>query len=237
MTATEGPSIQGNTHLSESIQDYLKAIYELSQAGSPTSTNQIAERLHVAPASVTGMLKRLARLNPPLVDYHKHHGVQLTSEGLQISLQIIRKHRLIELFLVKMLGYSWDEVHDEAERLEHAVSFQFSERLARLLGEPDFDPHGDPIPSRDLQLPAVQSIPLSEVSPGERVVVRRVHTSDAALLRYLGEMGIQPGVVVLVQAQIPFDRTMHITVFGQDQNRERVLGMDISLLIQVEIIK
>ncbi len=228
--------MHGNTHLSESIQDYLKAIYELAPEDSPTSTNQIAERLNVAPASVTGMLKRLAGMDPPLVDYHKHHGVKLTTEGLQISLQIIRKHRLIELFLVKMLGYSWDEVHEEAERLEHAVSFQFSERLARLLGEPDFDPHGDPIPSRDLQLPTVQTIPLSDVLPGQQAVVRRVHTSDAALLRYLGEIGVLPGVNIIVQSQIPFDHTVHIQVLGQDQSFERVLGADISLLIQVEIL-
>src|SRR5512146_147327 len=121
-----------NKDLSEAIQDYLKTIYELSPEGGPTSTNQIAERLKVRPASVTGMLKRLANMKPSLVIYHKHHGVQLTEEGLRVSLQIIRKHRLLELFLVNFLGYSWDEIHEEAERLEHAVSFRFGERLARL---------------------------------------------------------------------------------------------------------
>ena len=224
------------TQLSESIQDYLKAINELAQGGVPTSTNDIAGRLNVAAASVTGMLKRLASMDPPLVDYHKHHGVQLTEEGQQISLQIIRKHRLIELFLVKTLEYTWDEVHEEAERLEHAVSFRFGERLARLLGEPEFDPHGDPIPSRDLQLPTMRTIPLSDVQSGQRAVIRRVHTSDAALLRYLGEMGVLPGVEIIVQAQIPFDRTVHIHLLGQDRQPECVLGVDISLLIQVEII-
>lgn len=226
--------MQENERLSESIQDYLKAIYELAPKGSPTSTNQIADRLKVAPASVTGMLKRLASMEPPLVDYHKHHGVQLTEEGAQVSLQIIRKHRLIELFLVKTLGYSWDEVHDEAERLEHAVSFRFCERLARLLGEPDFDPHGDPIPSRDLQLPEMMTIPLIDLQPEQRAMVRRVHTSDAALLRYLGEMGVLPGSEIVLNAQVPFDHTVHFTVLGQDPVTERVLGLDISLLIQVE---
>lgn len=220
--------------LSESIQDYLKAIYELSSNGLPTSTNQIAERLSVAPASVTGMLKRLAAADPPLVDYQKHHGVQLTEEGRRVSLQIIRNHRLIELFLVNILGYTWDEVHDEAERLEHAVSFRFGERLARLLGEPDFDPHGDPIPDRDLHLPAVKTIRLSEAKVGQRVVVRRVNTSDSALLRYLGGLGIQPGAVLFVQTQIPFDRTVHVRT--PSASVEQVLGPEIAALLQVEVL-
>ncbi len=220
-------------NLSEAIQDYLKTIYELSPEGGPTSTNQIAERLKVAPASVTGMLKRLASMDPPLVKYHKHHGVQLTETGLRVSLQVLRKHRLLELFLVKILGYTWDEVHQEAERLEHAVSFRFGDRLARLLGEPDFDPHGDPIPGRDLHLPEMRTVALNEVKPGQQVIIRRVPTSDAALLRYLGELGVLPGATITVLAQIPFDRTVHIRVAKGAQ--EQVLGSEISRLLQVEI--
>jgi DtxR family Mn-dependent transcriptional regulator len=221
-------------HFSEAIQDYLKAIYELTLAEDPASTNQIAERLGVEPASVTGMLKRLSSMEPPLVDYYKHHGVRLTEEGQRISLQIVRKHRLLELFLVKILGYTWDEVHEEAERLEHAISFRFSERLARLLGEPNFDPHGDPIPDRDLQLPPMKTVPLGEVQPGLQAEIRRVSTSDPALLRYLGEMHVLPGSIVKVLAQIPFDRTVRIYVEGESQ--ERVLGHEISMLLQVEIL-
>ncbi len=220
-------------NLSEAIQDYLKAIYELSPEGGATSTNSIAERLNVAPASVTGMLKRLASMEPPLVDYQKHHGVQLTEEGQRISLEVLRKHRLIETFLVGLLGYSWDEVHDEAERLEHAVSARFIERLADLLGEPDFDPHGDPIPDRDLQLPPQQTVSLSQVPAGKRVVVRRVPISNPALLRYLGEMGIHPGTEVVIVKQVPFDKTVHIQLV-QDES-ERVLGAEISRLLQVEL--
>lgn len=220
--------------LSEAIQDYLKAIYELSPEGRPTTTNQIADRLEVAPASVTGMLKRLAMMDPPLVAYQKHRGVQLTDEGKRVSLQVIRKHRLIELFLVKILGYSWDEVHEEAERLEHAVSPRFGERLARLLGEPDFDPHGDPIPDRDLQLPEMQTISLSDVLPGQRVRIRRVSTSNPALLRYLADLGIQPGADVTLITQVPFDRTVHVQV--EDEPMERVLGPEISVLLQVEVL-
>jgi DtxR family transcriptional regulator, Mn-dependent transcriptional regulator len=220
--------------LSEAIQDYLKTIYELSPDGKPTSTNQIAERLQVAPASVTGMLKRLASMQPPLVDYHKHHGVRLTEEGLRVSLQIIRKHRLLELFMVQILGYTWDEIHEEAERLEHAISFRFVDRLARLLGEPDFDPHGDPIPGRDLILPKMETVPLSETQVGQRVAVRRVPINNAALLRYLGEMGVLPGTILSVVAQVPFDRTVRIRV--EPSGCEQVLGAEISMLLQVEIL-
>jgi len=222
------------TKFSESIQDYLKAIYELAPHGGSSSTNQIAERLKVQPASVTGMIKRLANMEPPLVNYHKHHGVELTEEGRDVALQVIRKHRLIESFLVNILGYSWDEVHDEAERLEHAVTPRFGERLARLLGEPNFDPHGDPIPDRDLQLPQVQTIALSEVKPRRKVVVRRVLTSNPELLRYLTELNIQPGVQLSVISQVPFDRTVHIQI--TDDPAERVLGPEISNLLQVELV-
>lgn len=225
---------QEESILSESIQDYLKAIYELSPEGRPSSTNQIAERLSVAPASVTGMLKRLATMEPPLVDYQKHHGVQLTEEGRRVSLQVVRRHRLIELFLVKILGYSWDEVHEEAERLEHAASLRFGDRLARFLNDPNFDPHGDPIPNSDLQMPEQQTVGLNEVPAGSQVLVRRVSTSNPALLRYLGELGIQPSARLLVEAQVPFDRTVQIQV--EDSPRLRVLGPEISVLIQVEII-
>jgi DtxR family Mn-dependent transcriptional regulator len=219
--------------LSEAVQDYLKAIYELSPDGKPTSTNQIAERLGVAPASVTGMLKRLAALNPPLVDYHKHHGVQLTEAGLHASLQIVRKHRLLELFLFKILGYTWDEIHEEAERLEHVISFRFGERLASLLGEPEFDPHGDPIPSRDLQIPQLNTVSLSEVQAGRTVSVRRIPTSNPDLLRYLGEMGVLPGVQVQVLGQVSFDRTTHIRV--GENGKEQVVGPEIGRLVQVEL--
>lgn len=223
-----------NDNLSEAIQDYLKAIYEISPEGTPTSTNQIADRLKVAPASVTGMLKRLASLNPPLVDYHKHHGVQLTPEGRRISLQILRKHRLLELFLVQVLGYTWDEVHEEAERLEHAISFRFGDRLSQLLGEPDFDPHGDPIPDRDLRLPTLRTLPLGELQSGQRAVIRRVSTSNPALLRYFSDLGVLPGAEVTILDTIPFDRTVHVQV--EKEKTRQVLGPEISMLLQVEVL-
>lgn len=224
--------MSNDENLSETIQDYLKAIYELAPESGRTSTNQIAERLKVAPASVTGMLKRLSSAQPPLVDYHKHHGVQLTEEGLRISLEIIRKHRLIELFLVKILGYSWDEVHPEAERLEHAVSFRFVDQLACLLENPDYDPHGDPIPDRDLQLPLMETVLLSEAKPNQRLTVRRVQSSDPALLRYLGDMGVLPGAQITVTARVPFDHTIRVRI-GDSEN-DQVLGPEICRLLHVE---
>ncbi len=223
-----------NENLSEAIQDYLKAIYEISPDGDPTSTNDIADRLNVAPASVTGMLKRLSTMTPPLVAYQKHHGVQLTPHGRQVSLQVLRQHRLIESFLVGILGYAWDEVHEEAERLEHVVSPRFSEGLAKLLGDPEFDPHGDPIPDRDLQVPPMVTIPLNKVSANKQVRVRRVSMGDAPLLRYLGEMGVHPGAEVTVLAQIPFDQTTHILIGADPQ--ERALGIEIARRVQVELL-
>ncbi len=221
-------------HLSEAVQDYLKAIYVISPEGGPTATNQIAERLKVAPASVTGMLKRLAALEPPLIVYNKHHGASLTEAGRQVSLQILRKHRLLELFLVQVLGYSWDEVHEEAERLEHAISFRFSDRLALLLGEPDYDPHGDPIPSRDLNLPVRSTIPLAEVQPDQKAVVRRVSSTNPALLRYLADLGVLPGAQLKVIETIPFDRTIHIRV--EQEPSVQVFGPEISMALQVEVL-
>ena len=220
--------------MSEAIQNYMKALFELTADGGSTSTNQLAERLNVSPASVTGMLKRLASMDPPMIVYHKHHGAQLTEAGREISLQIVRKHRLLELFLVQVLGYTWDEVHEEADRLEHAISYRFVERLAKLLDEPDFDPHGDPIPNRELLMPAQQTIPLGEVDPGQRVVVRRVPTSNPALLRYLSDLGILPGAEIKVLETIPFDRTVHVQV--DQEPGKQVLGPEISMLLQVETL-
>lgn len=176
--------------LSPSVGDYLKAIWELAETGA-ASTKQIADRLSVAPASVTNMLGRLRERG--LVDYEPYHGALLTRRGRDEALRLVRRHRLIETFLLEHLGYSWDEVHEEAERLEHAVSDGFTERLAEFLGHPDHDPHGDPIPAADGTMPPENSHPLEEAKVGERVLVARVDHRDAAVLDYLGERGLVPG--------------------------------------------
>ncbi len=170
--------------------DYLKAIWELAETGA-ASTKEIADRLSVAPASVTNMLGRLRGRG--LVDYEPYHGALLTHRGWEEALRLVRRHRLIETFLLEHLGYSWDEVHEEAERLEHAVSDSFTERLAEFLGYPDHDPHGDPIPAADGTMPPENSHRLDEAEVGERVLVARVDHRDAAVLDYLGERGLVPG--------------------------------------------
>jgi DtxR family transcriptional regulator, Mn-dependent transcriptional regulator len=218
---------------SQSIEDYLKAMYELSRGEEPISTTQIATQLEVSPASVTSMLKKLANQDPPLVVYTRHYGVKLTETGRNAALRIIRRHRLLEQFLLEYLGYAWDEIHDEAERLEHAISARFEQRLAERLGQPDFDPHGDPIPRPDLSLPLSQVIPLRRLQAGQMAVIRRVHTSEPGLLRYLGERGIRPNATVEMVDQIPYDRTIHIRI--DHENDIQVIGGELGEIILVEI--
>lgn len=176
--------------LSSSIGDYVKVVWEL--AGSDAaSTTEIAARLSVAPASVTKMLGRLQELG--LVRYERYRGASLTGRGRAEALRLVRRHRLIETFLLEHLGYSWQDVHEEAERLEHAVSDNFTERLAEFLGHPARDPHGAPIPGVDGVLAVEDSFPLGEATVGARVRVTRVHNEEAPVLVYLGERGLVPG--------------------------------------------
>jgi DtxR family Mn-dependent transcriptional regulator len=217
---------------SKSVEDYLKTIYELTLEEQTTSTNQIAARLNVAPASVTSMLKKLSSQQPSLAHYERHHGVRLSDAGRDAALQIIRRHRLLEQFLLQVLGYSWDEIHEEAENLEHAISPKFEQRMAQALGEPDFDPHGDPIPRSDLSIPHTEAVSLSRMRVGQSGVVRRVRSSDAGLLRYLGGRGIRPEARIEILEQVPFDRTVHVRM--NDGDEVQVLGADLSVLIMVE---
>lgn len=200
--------------ITESIQDYLKQIYDLSAGGSPASTTDLAERLHVAPASVTGMVQRLASATPPLILYRKHQGVTLTGEGRRAALEVIRHHRLLETYLVQALGYAWDEVHEEACRLEHVISEDFEARIARALGNPARDPHGDLIPSADLTMPAEDSRPLSVLRPGDSAVVERVGDEDPAFLRHVQKLGVMPGARISVRAYSEFDGNLTLDVAG-----------------------
>jgi DtxR family Mn-dependent transcriptional regulator len=201
---------------SRSTEDYLKAIYDLSTTYGRATTNQLADRLDVTPASVTGMLKRMAGDEPALLVHHKHHGVKLTAEGEKAALQVIRHHRLLELFLQRSLGYTWDEVHNEADRLEHVISEEFEERIAQILGNPRHDPHGEPIPTRDLQLPRQSSTRLSELRPGQTAIVERVNASSDELLRYLGEIGLVPEVRVTALSYSTVDENLRLLITGQD---------------------
>ncbi len=220
--------------ISPASQDYLKAIYDLSEQHGRASTSQIADRLEIKPASVTGMLQKMASDDPPLVTYEKHQGVTLTPAGRTAALEIMRHHRLLELFLHEILGYSWDEVHEEAERLEHVISEDMERRMAAVLGNPSRDPHGQPIPTPELTIAATTDISMSDLRLGQRAVVRRVQDTDSDLLRYLASLGLGPDVKIDVLKFVPFDRTMHVRI--GDSLETAVLGPRITREIFVEPI-
>jgi DtxR family transcriptional regulator, Mn-dependent transcriptional regulator len=217
-------------NFTQSIQDYLKHIFELTEHGSTASTNDLAARLGIAPASVTGMVQKLASLEPPLVNYRKHQGTTLTEEGQQAALEVIRHHRLLESWLVQSLGYTWDEVHEEACRLEHVISEDFEARMDAALGHPTHDPHGDPIPDAELVMPSDDALPLSSLRPTQGAVIRRVNDENPELLRHLDDLGLVPGVQIEVTAHSPFDNNLTVKVGGKTS----VLGLSITRKILVE---
>jgi DtxR family Mn-dependent transcriptional regulator len=180
------------------IEDYLKVVYTLVREGGEerASTSAIAERMEVSAASATNMMQKLADMR--LVEYVPYRGVSLTEGGEKIALEVIRHHRLIELYLAEALGYSWDTVHDEAERLEHVISEEFEDRIDAMLGHPTTDPHGDPIPPKTGRPPAGKARALADVAIGESVVVRRVSDRSGELLRRLAELELVPGARVRV---------------------------------------
>ena len=216
------------TEASHAVQDYAKAIYSLSRRGSETvATSALADRLGVSPASASAMAKRLAELG--LVTHEPYHGVRLTDSGEKLALEVIRHHRLIELYLSEALGMPWDRVHDEAEVLEHAISEELSELIAQKLGDPTHDPHGDPIPTRDGHIEEAATRSLAESEPGDRVVLTRVSDSDPSMLRYLGERGIEPGTPLEVVGREPFGGPLNVRV-GQ---RELPLGLGLARAMRV----
>ena len=219
--------------ITHAVQDYLKAVYALAGEEDRASTNELAQELGVSPASVTGMIQKLAASEPPLLEYQKHRGVALTKQGRRAALRTIRHHRLIEMFLHEALGFSWDEVHEEAERLEHVISERLEERIAESLGDPTHDPHGDPIPTRDLKIPPSQNIRLSEMRPDQLAVIRRVRDNDPQLLRYLRNLGITPGAEVRAQEYSVFDENLHLNITG---GNEIVLGPRVTRQVYVELI-
>jgi DtxR family Mn-dependent transcriptional regulator len=200
------------------MDDYLKAIFELS--GRPerqVSSTEIAVHLAITGASVTNMLQKLAAHEPPLVAYKKHHGVKLAKAGKKRALEIIRHHRLIETFLHQVLDYPWDEVHQEAERLEHFISERFEERIAAKLGHPEFDPHGHAIPAMDGSLPTQEPQALSQLRPGQSARVSSVSDKDPEMLRYLASKGIRPGVRVTLGEQLPFQGSYQVRIGSSPQ--------------------
>ncbi len=219
--------------LSHNIQDYLKHIYQLTASGGNAGTNQLAEALNISAASVTNMLQKLSNTQPPYVIYHKHQGVNLTEEGRQIALKILRRHRLIEKFLVEKLGYQWDEVHEEAEVLEHAMSPLLEKRIDAALGYPEFDPHGDPIPDANLNMPHREQITMRALEIGQTGSIIRVPHEDPKVLRYLGKCGLRPGVRIKLLSRTLYDQTMRIEIL--ETGEEVIIGPDLGGQITISI--
>jgi DtxR family Mn-dependent transcriptional regulator len=219
--------------VSSAVEDYAKAIYALETRGegAAVSTNAIAERLGVTAASASNMVKKLDTLG--LVRHVPYRGVQLTSDGVKVALEVIRHHRLLELYLAETLGVPWDRVHDEAEVLEHVLSEELEELIAAKLGHPTHDPHGDPIPSRDLEIEEGSSTMLQELEPGTSGVFVRVSDSDPAMLRYLADRGIRPGASFTVVDKQPFDGPVFAR-FGDDPD-VHIIGGALARAMRVEL--
>jgi len=196
--------------LSGPVEDYLKVIFELETTDGAAGTNEIAAALGIAPASVSGMIRRLAEQG--WIAHERYRGARLTRAGKRAALKTIRRHRVIEAYLTTALGYPWDRVHDEAERLEHAASDELIDRMAAAIGEPSTDPHGAPIPTREGTIAEERFASLATVPVGKRVRIQRVGDRDAEQLRYLAEIGITPGRQVEVIARAPFDGPIDLRV-------------------------
>jgi DtxR family transcriptional regulator, Mn-dependent transcriptional regulator len=215
---------------SSAIEDYAKAIYALERRGSePVSTNALADRLGVTAGSASGMVKRLGELG--LAEHRPYHGVSLTPEGRRVALEVMRHHRLLELYLVESLGVPWDRVHEEAEVLEHVLSEELEELIAAKLGDPTHDPHGDPIPTRDLKIEERPTHSLQSLSIGDRGTFTRVSDSDPEMLRFLAERGIAPGDELEVVDKQPFGGPLFVR-FGEDVH---VLGGALAKAMRVEL--
>ena len=224
------PILRDTTRITPAIEDYLKAIYQLRHEEpeqGAVSGQRIAERLGVASPSVTNMVKRLRELE--LVQHEPYRGIELSTEGERIALEVVRHHRLLERYLVEALGFGWDEVHEEAERLEHHISETLEARMATALGDPTVDPHGDPIPDLDGSITDVAERCLLDVAPGDATIVRRVSDRDPERLRYLERLGIRPGTAVRLVEALPFDGPLRVLV-GMD---EQVIGRPLAAVIQV----
>jgi len=219
--------------LTSSVENYLKTIYTLQQEAGWANTSAIAEHMAVKNPSATMMLKRMAVMQPPLIQYTPYEGAQLTADGEKQALDVIRIHRLMETFLVRILGYTWDEVHADADRLEHASSPQLIERIAALLGDPVRDPHGEDIPDRDGHLPQRSEVPLTDLTPGQSGRITRVAADKPEILRYLNEIGLTLDVTVEVLEKAPFSGPLTIQS-PQPGSSPRALGPEITNRIYVE---
>src|SRR5436305_5937905 len=213
---------------SEAVQDYVKQIYLLQMQSGRATTNLLAERLEVSAAAATAMVKKLAEMG--LAEHRPYYGARLTPAGERVAVELVRHHRLLELYLTEALGLPWESVHVEAERLEHVLSEELEAALDRALGYPDTDPHGDPIPGPDLTLPAETNSALAELTPEQEATVRRVPDGDPELLRYLARLGIVPAARVRMVGKEPFQGPVTIDVDGV----RRSLGIGVAEMVRVE---
>jgi DtxR family Mn-dependent transcriptional regulator len=221
--------------LSQSIEDYLKIIYKLQNGGASATkvtTSLIAERMEVTAASATNMIKKLAEMN--LLEYTPYRGVALKTAGEKIALETIRHHRLIELYLSEALGYPWDEVDAEAERLEHAISEEFEERIDKMLGYPTIGAHGEPIPNKDGHIEEHTYPRLADIDLGQRAVIRRVSDRNPAMLRYMNDMGLQLGTKIEVREKAPFRGPITLVI---EANNPQSLGLEVAEHIFVDLLK
>jgi DtxR family Mn-dependent transcriptional regulator len=212
--------------LTPAVEDYLKAIYTLQQRGDRVSTTALCAQLGgLKPGSVSGMLRQLEERG--LVIHQLYHGARLTPAGERAALELVRNHRLLETFLVEVLGYGWDEVHAEAEALEHHISPKLAARIAAYLGEPTLDPHGDPIPRCDGSLPDVSDQRLNDLAPNKPAEILRVLAQSDGQLRYLAALGLVPGAAVQLTARAPFDGPLQLVVSGTTQILDAQLAQQI----------
>ena len=217
--------------LSRSVEDYLKTVYQLTEREPDAATSDIAERIGVAPASVTGMIKRMAESG--LLEHEPYRGARLTPRGRQAALAVVRRHRIIETYLISKLAYDWSNVHAEAERLEHAVSDELIERMAFALGGPRYDPHGAPIPTRDGVIEQPTYLRLADVDEGAHVTLRLVGDDDSERLRYLKGIGLVPMVELEVLDKQPFGGPITLRV-GTTDTRDRIIGSELASCLFVE---
>jgi DtxR family Mn-dependent transcriptional regulator len=223
--------------LSPAVEDYLKAIYKLEiehpaesgPNGGGATTNAVARAMKVSAASVTNMLKRLAEMK--LVNYESYKGVTLTEAGKKVALEIIRHHRLLELYLHEVMGYTWDKVHDEAEYLEHHISEEFEDKIAAMLGNPTHDPHGHPIPTKDGKIPAAKFISLDQAETGKPLTIERVSDADPEMLKYMAELKLRPNAKVKIVSKAPFNGPITLEVEG----KKRSLGSEVAKHISVSV--
>jgi DtxR family Mn-dependent transcriptional regulator len=216
--------------LSRSTEDYLKAIFKLEARDGAAQTSAIAEALEVAPPSVSGMVKRLSE--GEFVQHVPYRGVQLTALGRRTALQMLRRHRILELYLIERLGYDWDSVHDEAERMEHAVSDELIERMSSALGDPKYDPHGSPIPSAEGEIESPDLVPMTDLIEGQHAELRMVSDQDSERLRFLGSMGLKPGAQFTVLALQPFNGPLTVQIHDGQQE---VLGFELAQSLQCAV--